>query len=312
MTFLKTLIIVLLTIVLCSACVKKEKRVSTVEEIDLVPLLDVQIPGWKAGLPRTITQARDMQRYMGRSADLCPAYGFKKLVIKEFKNAKSLSIVAEAYELDSDKNAYGFYSFDTTGRKLDIGQGAVYGHGVLKFWKGRILIRVIAREEFRQLESNVITLGRQIDSKMTTEGSKPELISLVPEERLIPDSVHFFHENICLNNIFYIPESTALNLSKETDVVTAQYSFGGGQFPQLIMIQYPDKSMAKTALEAFSASYFGEQTLIYEDQNIKVIRTEEGEYNSITINGKFVILVFESRSRDTCRQLAGAVLEKID
>ncbi len=59
-----------------------------------------------------------MKRYLGRGEELYFAYGFERLLIREYKNKKSFTIKVEAYLLDSSENAFGLYSFDQIGKSL--------------------------------------------------------------------------------------------------------------------------------------------------------------------------------------------------
>jgi len=310
----KIFTVLLLVLMVFYGCSKKDfqEQSAAEKEIDLAAVVNVNVPGWKVAKEHVIDNEKSLKQYAGRFADLYISYGFKKLIAREYQNSSSLSIVVEVYDLGTGKNAYGLYSFDTVGKKLSIGQDAVYEHGILGFWKSRLFIQVIAQEEFQQLEKYVIAFARAVDQKILYTSEKPALLNMVPEERMVPDSLHFFHQNICLNNIYYIPESYSLGLSDQTDVVTAQYNVGKGVYPRLIMVEYPDEISAQSAYNGFTVLYFDEETPIYKDDNINVVRTEEGEYNSISIRRNFVILVFEPRSVDVSRQIAGAALKKLD
>jgi hypothetical protein len=309
--FTRAAAISLLAVAVCSGCSSKGREAPQDEEIDLLSLVSVQIPGWQEEETMLMSKAEDMLKYMDGGAELYFAYGFRRLAVKKYKNEKALSMLVEVYEFDSSENAYGIYSFDTVGDKLDIGQDAVYGYGLLKFWKGKVLVRVLAEEEYQGLEEDVLAFGRQIDPKILTEGSRPDLLSLVSEENLVPDSLHFFHKNICLNNIHYIPESTALGLSEQTDAVTAQYTLGEGRPPRLLLVKYPDESEAGTAFEKFGASYFQGEP-IFADRRINILSMGEEEYSSISLNRNFVILVFDARYPDLCKKLTAATSAKIE
>ena len=306
-------VVLLLAIAVCSGCSSEEKAVTTPpsEEIDLLSLVSIQVPGWQEVETMLVSKAEDMYKYMDGGAELYFAYSFKSLAVKKYKNKKSLTMLVEVYEFDTSENAYGIYSFDTVGDKLDIGQDAVYGHGLLRFWKDKIFVQVFAEEEYLELEEDVLVFGRQVNSRILKTGSKPYLLSLVPNEDLVPDSLHFFHQNICLNNIYYIPESTALKLSEQTDAVTAQYALGGKKPARLLLIEYPDESEARQAFESFSASYFQGES-INADLRINTVRMAENEYNSITLNRNFVILVLEAQHANLCKRLVAATLAKID
>ena len=309
--FMGALILSFLAIAICSGCSSKDQEVEAPQDegIDLLSLASVQMAGWEEKETTFISKAKDISKHMGDETELYLAYGLKRLVAKEYRNEESLPILVEIYELDSSENAYGIYSFDTVGVKPEIGQGAAYSHGLLRFWKDRLLVKVLAREEYMEVEKDVLAFGREIDSKILTTGSLPYLLALMPEEKLIPDSLHFFHKNICLNNICYIPESTTLHLSEQTDALTARYDLGGRP-PLLLLIDYPNGVAAETAFMEFGALYFQGEP-VYPDRRINVVKVGEDEYSSITLTRNFVIVVIDARNVDVCKKLVASALTKI-
>jgi hypothetical protein len=315
--FTKAVIISLLVVAIFSGCSKdKEAKKNEIaplpgEAVGLLSLVSVDVSGWQGEDTELMSEAKDMVKYMNNEAELYSAYGLKRLAAKKYKNEKSHPMLVEIYEFDSSENAYGIYSFDTVGDKLDMGQDSVYGHGLLKFWKGNMLVRVLAKEEYKDLEEDILAFGRQVDSKITTTGSKPKLLSLMLEENLVPDSLHFFHKNICLNNICYIPESVELGLSQQTDAVTAEYALGGKQPVRLLLVKYPDELTAKTAFESFSKAYFNDE-FISADRPINMVKMGEEDYTAIALNRKLIILVFEAQSENICKKMVAAVLVKVD
>lgn len=312
---LKVPILIVTALFMFYGCSKKDKQNETIpipeEEIDIVELVNVNIPGWKAGIERVINYEQGLRLYAGRIADLYLAYGFKKFAIKEYKNRDSLSIMVEVFDFGNSENAYGIYSFDTAGSKMDIGNDATYSYGILKFWKGPLFVRIVAQEEYRQLEKSIIQFARAIDQKITVIGERPQLLKKIPHEKIVPDTLHFFHENSVLNNIYYIPESYTLGLSDKTDVVTAQYSFAPTSYPRLFVIEYPDELSAQNAYNAFTVRYYDAQTPVYKN-DLNIVRTEEDDYNSISIKKNFVILVFESHSSEINKKLTKEVSKRID
>ncbi len=308
----KMLAISLLAIAIGSGCSSEDKAVEVPQsgEIDLLSLVSVQMPGWEEKEAALISKQKDISKYMDDAAELYLAYGIKRLAMKKHENESSLSILVEVYEFDSSENAYGIYSFDTAGDKLDIGQDSAYAHGLLRFWKDKFLVRVFAEEEYTRLEKDVISFGRQIDSRILTTGSRPRLLSLIPEEKLIPDSLHFFHKNICLNNICYMPESTTLGLSEQTNALTAQYDLDGRQPPLLLLIEYPDTTTATTAFTEFGALYFQGEP-IDPEQRINVVRMGADDLNALSLHQNFVIMVLDARTAEICNKLVAATLAKI-
>lgn len=311
MRFLRTISIFIIPIIFMSCGKSNDDNQYPPHEINLGSVINVKMPGWKVGTTKVMLKKEDLEGYMGRLASLYSSYGFKKLIARQYVNQKSISITVEAFELEKSSDAFGLYSFDTIGKKQEIGQGAVYNHGIMRFWKDRIFVRIVAREDYREVESDIIKFAKAIEANILYEGEKPTMLNLVPEENLIPDSLCFFHHNVCLNNIYYVPETHSLGLSDNTDAVAVQYKVDGSVYPRLVIVKYPDELSAQNAYNAFTVLYFDVNTPIYNDNKINVVRTEDGEYNSISIRRNYIILVFESRSSNTSRDLASAALKKI-
>jgi hypothetical protein len=311
---LSFVLIPLLVIAVCFGCSSKDKDKEAPQsgEIDLLSLVSVQMPGWQEKETMLLSETKDMAEYMDSEAEIYLAYGFRRLAVKKYKNEESLPMVLEVYEFDSSEKAYGAYSFDTVGDKPSIGQAAVYGHGLLRFWKDKMLIRVIAEEDYSELEEDILAFGRQVDSKILTTGARPDLLSLIPTEKLVPDSLHFFYKDVCLNNIYYIPEFSALCLSDQTKAVTARYGLGGDRPALLLLIEYPGESEAAMAFEGFNTSYLQGADAGPADQNTKIAQFGEEDYNSMKLKGKFLILVFEARSPGVCVELTASTLAKIE
>lgn len=305
-------ILIFISLIYVGCTKNNEPNENTSENIDLLSIVDVNVPGWTLERSRFIIDQQEMKRYLGRGEELYFAYGFERLLIREYKNKKSFPLKVEAYLLNSSENAYGIYSFDQIGKKLPIGQGAVYSLGILRFWKDRLFIKIIATEEYQELEKDTITYAKIIDSKIKNTGQKPKIVSYVPEGNLILDSIHFFHKNISFNNIYYLPETVHLNLDENTNCVAAQYSLGGGNFPRLIIIEYPDEISSSFAYESFKKSYFSDQKSMGESENSIIIKTDENDYNSMFIYKNFIILTFESLTANTCKKLSDQAIFRID
>ncbi len=307
-----SIIIILISLTIVGCFNNDEPIETTTENVDLLSIVDVNIPNWELIRSRFIADQQDLKRYLGRGDELYFAYGFERLLIREYKNKKSFPLKVEAYLLNSSENAYGLYSFDQVGKKLDIGQGAVYSLGVLRFWKDRLFVKIIATEEYQELEKDAIMFAKIIDSKIKSTGPKPKIISYISEEKLIQDSIHYFHKNISFNNIYYLPETVHLNLNDETNGVAVQYSFGGGNFPRLIIIEYPDNTLAEIAYNNFKKSYFSDQKTVNESENNIIIQTDENDFNSMYLYKNFIILTFEALTANTCKRLSDQTIFKID
>ena len=192
--------------------------------------------------------------------------------------------------MNSSADAYGIFSFDQEGKKVKIGQRGVYSHGLLRFWKDIYFVRILGLED--NLEEIILKLGSKVDKKIKREGKPPELVSKIPSDSLILGSVHFFHKQIILNNLYFISDQNILNLNEQTDCALADFRLGKDRL-KLLLVQYPDTIIAKEAGDSLKEIYL--QNKPSTDDNI--FKTKEEKLLGMDLGGNYLILVFEGKDR---------------
>jgi hypothetical protein len=166
-------------------------------------------------------------------------------------------------------------------------------------------VRIFASYENDAIKNSIFDLGRQIANNIEQLGSKPELLSKIPEENVIDDRVHYFHEEICLNNIYYIGDENPLNLNANTDAVTYEYNLKG-QVSRVILVRYEQPRYAEAAAAKFLRThreqYIGDASV--SNNETKIIRYDENmKYLCVKQIGKYLIVILEADSEDSCYRI---------
>lgn len=305
---IRPLLILLLFIFIFSGCNfgKKDNKNSQdqSQENDLLLSMSFQIPDWTESKFRILDKADKIADYLKGEAELYFAYGLKKAIVKNFRNKRKLPMLLEIYELDRSESAYGLYSFDSIGKKESIGQEASYDHGLLRFWKDNFFVKVVAYEDYIDLEKDIFAFAKAVDSQIPSTGQKPQLVNMIPEKGIVPDSLTFFYKNVCLNNIYYLPESTALFLPEKVEAVTALYTLGSGEPLRLILLKYLEEIEASVAYGKFGELYYMGDFILGMREN--VIKLEAGKYDAIALRLSYVIVVFEAPNMDIAKKVVEA------
>lgn len=261
--------------------------------------------GWvKSGKPE-VYDSNNLFDYIDGGAELYLAYDFERLVVQRYSpdaedTERKKSITVEIYQMNSSSDAYGLYSFDQDGDKVDIGQKGVYGYGLLKFWKDRFLVRILGSQS--NLKEKILEFGRDTDKKIKSVGNPPELLSRIPKANFIPNSDHFFHKHILLNNLYFLSDKNILNLNDKTDCLLADFEFDG-QILKLLLIEYPDSEGAKNAYENFNEHYLKNEA---SEEN-KITEIEEGKLVGIDLEKNHLLLVLEGTDKKITIQLLDSV-----
>jgi hypothetical protein len=292
---------------LFSICAILSLEAAGVERMNLAELLPQKILGWSSVGEDRIFDRNSIFDYLDGGGEIYLAYDFQKLLVREYQRAQESPIVAEVYEMSSAEDAYGIFTHDTDGEGIDLGQGALYGMGLLRFWKGRIFIRVMADRETIETKNVVMAIGEQIAEAIQEVGKKPKLISLLSEEGLIPKSVHYFHKQVSLNNHYYLGDSNLLNLGNETEAVLAQYK-RGGQKVRLLLCLYKGPKEAEAGFRQFTNAYFSAKQTT--ENKIQVETTKNGKFASAFFTEGLLVLVFESPDKKTCESLTDKVIKR--
>ena len=140
------------------------------EELALDKFLSKTIYGWEAAAKDNLFDRKTIFDYMNGAGEIYLAYDFRILLVREYTKKSSPPIVAEIYQMSSSEDAYGVFSQDPDGEEVDLGQGALYGMGLLRFWKGKIFVRILAEKETAESKAAVMALGKKIAEAIPDKG----------------------------------------------------------------------------------------------------------------------------------------------
>ncbi len=272
---------------------------------NLVTLLPAARDDWtKSGKPE-IYDRDNLFDYMDGGAELYLAYDFERLVVQRYISASKSSlsknsITVEIYQMTSSADAYGLFSFDQVGERVEIGQKGVYGYGLLKFWKDGFLVRILGSQD--DLRETIFQLAKNIDQKIKTKGEPPRLLSKIPKHDLIPDSDHFFHKQMLLNNLYFLSDKNILKLSDETDCILADFKVDE-QILKFLLIEYRDSTEARNAYQKFNESYLKNEA----SEKNRIIEVEEGKLVGMDLERNYLMLVFEGTEKKMTLRLLDSV-----
>lgn len=272
---------------------------------NIVDLLPAGIDGWlKSGEPETYDRS-NLFDYMNGGAELYLAYDFQRLAVQRYlpgsiDPARKNSITVEIYQMNSSPDAYGLFSFDQEGERAELGQKGVYGYGLLKFWKDKFLVRILGSQP--DLKETILELGTEIDRRIVSQGTLPELLTKIPMENLIPNSDHFFHKQTLLNNLYFLSDKNILDLTDKTDCLLADFELDG-QILKLLLVKYPDPNEAKNAYQTFNKFYLEGRV----SETDRIIEVEQGKLVGIDLAGDYLLLAFEGTEKNITLQLLDSV-----
>jgi len=271
-------------------------------------LLPGQINGWSASGNDRIYTRDSIFGYMNGGGEAYLAYDFRQLFVREYARPSAPPIMAEIYQMASSEDAYGIFTNDPDGKSVKVGQGAISAQGLLRFWKGRIFVRIMAQKETDETRAAIMDLGLKIANSIPGSGNTPAILAYLPTEGLLEDRIRYFHTRVTLNVLYYLADSNLLNLSAETEAVLARYQTADRK-TRLLLVYYPTPESAGAAYEKFSRVYLSDSPGSAVPMRIE--KVENDEYVGARLTDRFLILVFEAGNPETCKRLNEAVEKRI-
>jgi hypothetical protein len=271
--------------------------------------LPPEIAGWRAGREDQVFTRDDVFDYMDGGGEIYLAYDFQFVFVREYVRDDAPSIVVEIYQMSSSQDAFGVFTHDTDGDEVDLGQGGIYAAGLLRLWKDKIFVRILADRETPEAKAVIMELGTKIAGAISQDGEKPGLVKALATEGLRPKSLCYFHTLISLNAHYYLANANILNLSPETRVVMARYEKDGSE-ARLLLVEYPTVERAVDAHGRFVEMFLLER--IEADRKVPPKKLEDGKFAGVTRSGKHLIIVIEADKKSVLDWITKTISKNLE
>jgi len=163
---------------------------------------DGEVQGWKKQGKSQHYEGESLYEYIDGGAEIYHEYGFKSVLAQDFVHSVGKSVSVEIFEMATPESAYGIYTFKTNaeGKKVRIGTEAQLADYYLNFWKGSILVTLTGFDETEETIKGLLDIAQEIGSRLDATGQRAEIVSLLPEQDLVPQSVKYFKGLLGLRN----------------------------------------------------------------------------------------------------------------
>ena len=271
------------------------------EKVTLGDLLPQEINGWQAAAKDEIYDPQSIFDYIDGAGEVYRSYNFKQLLARRFTKEGSPDIVADLFDMETSKDAFGVFTHDLEGEDAGVGQGSTYNGGLLSFWKDRFFVSLYSEEETEDTRKALFALGEKVASSIKKEGKKPDIVSFLPSENLVERSAHYFHNHLILNYHFYVSDENILLLDQQTEAALGIYR-ENDEKSYILVVRYPESNKASLAHKSFMQSYMPDAT------ELGLVQTEDLKWTAAKLHQDFIIIIFNAPSRF----LAKGTIEKVE
>ncbi len=206
-------------------------------------------PGWKISEKDMVHTPENLFEYIDGGAELYLSYGFQKGYSRVYSSGEQPEIVVDVFDMGHPWNAFGVfsYSMDHPGKKY--GQGSEVNEGSIIFRDGRYFISMLCYPETDESRKTMEYIANYIDQGISSGNiTLPEVVTLLPDEGLIKNSIRYFHHHAWQNSHYFISTENILHIDHRVHAVSALYRTGQEDLV-LTVIDYPDLKSAKSAVK---------------------------------------------------------------
>lgn len=161
-----------------------------------------ELEGWTKHRTLQHYAGEDLYEYINGGAEIYHEYGFVQVVVQDYVNDTGKLVSVEIFEMVSPASAYGMYTFktDSKGKRISVGSEAQLADYYMNFWKGPFLVTLTGFDETEETRQGLLNIAEYVSSKMPVGGDKPRIVSFLPEEDLVAQSLKYFTGFLGLRN----------------------------------------------------------------------------------------------------------------
>jgi hypothetical protein len=268
---------------------------------DFSRLIPVRIGDWSAAGKDAAYDRKTLYDYMDGGAEVYLAFDFRQAFARKYAGPGGKEISLDIYDMGTSAEAYGIFSCDREDPAAGIGQDSTYGFGLLRVRQGPYFLVVMSPDEGKDIDAAVLAIGLAALPHLGPPGPNPPLLDFLPAEGLKTRRTSYFHGEINLNNRFFVASENILRLGKTTECAFAEYATGKDSDGNLLIIAYPDRPKAETALRSFLEGY------LPEGRETGIARTERGRWSAAKASDRFLAVVFDAPSPERAEALLAAI-----
>jgi hypothetical protein len=268
------------------------------EDMRISELFPDEIDGWMPSGDFETYDRDGIFTYIDGAGEVYRMYDFREVWVRQYRKNGAPQIIIEVFDMGKPEDAYGVYRHASRGGDAGIGQNSEFNGGLLSFWQGRFYITLLPEKLTDETRNAVLDAGKEIAGKIEDGGQAPKLVSYMPVENRIANSLKYFHLYTSLNYHYYLASENILDLSKDTDAALAVYE---PDRTYLVLIEYPSPDKAAGARSSFISAYIPEagEEGIYEIQS--------DSWTAIDRVDSYLVMVFDAVSKQACLDIINKV-----
>ena len=173
------------------------------ELVKLLPGADL-LPGWKISQEPRVYDGDGLFELIDGGADIYMEYGFSKVVSAQYTDPSQNNILAEIYEMEDHRAAYGIFSISqqTLQWSEQFGSLSAVSDDYISFWKGKYYVNLSWSSRQHLDQPLLAKLALTVAAGIPGGGDYPKLVTDFQTD-VIKDKLIYLEGNLALSNFYY-------------------------------------------------------------------------------------------------------------
>lgn len=247
-----------------------------------------ELPGWvKDGEPQHF-EGEDLFIYIDGGAEIYFEFGFRQVVVQDYRTATGSRLSLEIFQMDSPESAYGIYAFKTSrrGEPVALGDDCQLADYYLNLRKGPFLATITGLDATDAVRNALLSLARIIEPRIGPAAVRPGLVSRLPDDGLETQSIKYFKGALSLYNSYPFFQRDVFSF---TAGVKGDYAPGYA----LYIFEYPAEPAARLGFDRARRNFLenGKYGDSAERKGFFQVKDQQENRIFITVRKRYVLVL---------------------
>jgi len=223
------------------------------------------------------------------------------------------------YRFETPWEAYGLYTVMRSRQDeiLKIADEASFNaHGKSYLWRGAFVVEFTSFEGDPLTKAEFESIAQTAAAQLEGESNRPLLVSFLPAEKRIEESVLYFHYRQPLDRVLYLGTENVLLLGddlKKPSTVEAAYAQYEGEEPYtIVLLHYEQADTARKALDQALKSMTASGATVTADGAWRNITDKRGKQTILWQKGEYLLLSAQTRKPAGLKALMQDVVKSVE
>ncbi len=250
---------------------------------------------WKPDGPPQEFKGEDLYIYIDGGAEIYREYGFKEVLVQEYKNREGNGLSLEIFQMTGPEAAYGMYTFKRSlrGTPVEAGAEGQIEDYYLNLWKGNTLVTVTGQNESPATARGLLGLARAVAARIPGRSDQPRLVAELPPHGLIASSVRYFKGYLGFMNNY---PSLGKEAFRFEEGVRGDYRSGASLF----ILSYPSEDALRQGFPAIEQALRSDRRakeLVSVEGFSLALTDDHGRLLSLQAAGNLLLICLEDPAK---------------